>query len=83
MALQPGLSLSLLHLVLNADAISSRRCLFLSFSVAFILRTRLAALNRKKDVALAAMNEKEKQVYEDLGAVRELPDSDPRFRYMA
>jgi hypothetical protein len=47
--------------------------------VAFLLRTRLAALNHRKDVILSVMPEGEKQELSDL---REFEDSDPRFRYM-
>ncbi|KAF8580766.1 MFS general substrate transporter [Ramaria rubella] len=57
-------------------------CLFITFGVAFILRTRLAILNRNKDAALASMTDREKAALGDLGAVNELEDLDLRFRYM-
>ncbi|KAF8525766.1 major facilitator superfamily domain-containing protein [Hysterangium stoloniferum] len=55
-------------------------CLFMSFLAAFILRTRLSWLNRRKDDILASMSEKEKEEPQDNFA--EVPDSDPRFKYM-
>lgn len=68
--------------ILDQHTNSSCRCLFLSFLVAFILRTRLAALNRSKDATLMAMSEQEKKTLDDLGDAKELSDSDPRFKYM-
>lgn len=56
----------------------AHRCLFVTFSVAFILRTRLTILNRHKDVQLALLSEQEKDTKDE----KELADSDPRFRYM-
>ncbi|KAF8525767.1 major facilitator superfamily domain-containing protein [Hysterangium stoloniferum] len=55
-------------------------CLFMSFLAAFILRTRLSWLNHRKDDILASISEKGKEEPQDNFA--EVPDSDPRFKYM-
>ncbi|KAJ7594264.1 MFS general substrate transporter [Mycena floridula] len=55
----------------------SAACLFLSFMTAFILRTRLARLNKINQEKLAAMTEEEKNTGD-----AEISDNDPRYVFM-
>lgn len=52
----------------------------MTFSMAFILRTRLTLLNRRKEAALASTPDKSTDTSED--PFKEYSDSDPRFIYM-
>jgi len=56
-------------------------CLFVTFLTAFILRTRLVILNRRKAALLSSMPEKQDEPREE-DAFKEYPDSDPMFKYM-
>ncbi|KAJ7581315.1 MFS general substrate transporter [Mycena floridula] len=55
----------------------SAACLFLSFITAFILRTRLARLNKRNQKKLAAMTEEEKNTGD-----AEISDNDPRYVFI-
>ncbi|KAI0705499.1 MFS general substrate transporter [Earliella scabrosa] len=55
-------------------------CLFLSFLAAFLLRTRLARLNRRNAERLRAMGEDEKREKE--AQTGEVGDDDPRWVFM-
>ncbi|KAF8902600.1 MFS general substrate transporter [Gymnopilus junonius] len=59
----------------------SAGCLFLSFLVAFILRTRLSHLNRRNKEKLAAMSSEEKE-HLDAQEEGEIWDNDPRYVFM-
>ncbi|GLB39778.1 putative MFS general substrate transporter [Lyophyllum shimeji] len=55
----------------------SAGCLFLAFSAAFILRTRLSLKNKKNAQSMAAMSQEEKEA-----ASPEVWDHDPRYVFM-
>ncbi|KAF9267538.1 MFS general substrate transporter [Marasmius fiardii PR-910] len=54
----------------------SAGCLFLSFIIAFLLRTRLAMLNKRNGRRLAVLSREERGKLEE---ITEISDSDPRY----
>jgi len=63
----------------------SAGCLFLSFCIAFALRTRLAYKNKKNEAIAATLSHTESGGKEETSqdvVGEEIPDNDPRFRFM-
>ncbi|KAF8336437.1 MFS general substrate transporter [Cantharellus anzutake] len=56
--------------------------IFLACVTAFVLRTRLAYLNKKRDGILERLPQHEKQMLEASATLEELADHDVRYRYM-
>ena len=56
------------------------RCLFISFISAFLLRTRLAAMNKKNAEKLRTMSEDEKNAPREINV--EVYDDDPHYVFM-
>ena len=68
---------------LAASTDRTSRCLFASFSSAFLLRTRLARLNKRRAEKIRAMTEEESEQMKSRTAENEeVWDDDPRYVFM-
>ena len=57
------------------------RCLFVVFVTAFVIRIRLAYLNKSKEKILTEMSVQERKEFENDKLI-EIDDSDVRYRYV-
>lgn len=65
-----------------ADCDSHTRCLFASFLAAFLLRTRLASMNRRNAEAVRAMSDSERDEKAEGSKHAEIYDNDPQYVFM-